>query len=81
MNISSGLKKRINRTIESLPESALVELVTFLDYLQYRESSDNRQTTTPYTPVALGGLWQGARISDEDIDEVRRGMWTGWGQL
>ncbi len=75
MNISSGLKKRISKSIENLPESALVELVTFLDYLQYRETSGSRQTTTPYTPAALGGLWQGVQISDEDIDEVRREMW------
>jgi len=30
---------------------------------------------TPYRPVALGGLWQGITITDEDIAKVRREMW------
>ncbi len=80
MSTANGLKKRINKTIESLPESTLVEVATFLEYLEYRESPGNRAQTTPYTPIALGGLWQGAVISDEDIEEVRREMWSKFGE-
>ncbi|MBE7529626.1 MAG: DUF2281 domain-containing protein [Ardenticatenaceae bacterium] len=80
MSTANGLKKRINKSIESLPESTLVEVATFLEYLQYRESPVNRQTTASYIPVALGGLWQGMEITDEDIVEVRQEMWSGFGE-
>jgi hypothetical protein len=79
MSTSNGLKKRINRTINTLPESSLVEVATFLEYLQYR-ASGGRQTTPPYTPVPLGGLWQGVVITDEDIEEIRQEMWMGFGE-
>jgi hypothetical protein len=72
MSTDNGLKKQISQTIDTLPESSLIEVATFLEYLQYRESLSTRQSATPYTPVALGGLWQGITITDEDIDEVRR---------
>ena len=74
MSTANGLKKQISQTIETLPESSLMEVATFLEYLQYRESLGRRRPATPYTPVALGGLWQGVTITDEDIDEVRREM-------
>jgi len=35
---------------------------------------------TPYKPVALGGLWEGITITDEDIAEVRREMWSNFGE-
>ena len=31
----------------------------------------------PYLPVALGGLWEGIEITDEDIREARRETWVG----
>jgi hypothetical protein len=80
MSTANGLKKQIAKTIETLPESSLLEVATFLEYLQYRESLSMRQSPTPYTPVALGGLWPGVVITDEDIDEVRREMWLGFGE-
>jgi hypothetical protein len=80
MSTANGLKKQIAKTIETLSESSLLEVATFLEYLQYRESLSTRQSATPYTPVALGGLWQGVVITDEDIDEVRRAMWSGFGE-
>lgn len=76
MSTANGLKKRISQTIERLPESTLVEVATFLEYLEYRESPRNRAQTTPYTPIALGGLWQDVVITDDDIAEIRREMWS-----
>jgi hypothetical protein len=80
MSTDNGLKKQLSQTIERLPESSLREVATFLEYLQYRDSLSRHQPATPYRPVALGGLWQGVTITDEDIDEVRREMWTGFGE-
>ena len=78
--MTNGLKKQIAQTIENLPESALMELVTFLDYLQYRNEFAHPSTAAPYTPVSLRGLWQGTEITDEAIEEMRREMWAGWGE-
>ena len=80
MSTDNGLKKQLSQTIERLPESSLREVATFLEYLQYRDSLSRHQPATPYRPVALGGLWQGVTITDEDIDEVRREMWAGFGE-
>ncbi len=35
---------------------------------------------TPYKPVALGGVWEGVTITDEDIAEVWREMWGNFGE-
>jgi hypothetical protein len=80
MSTANRLKEQINKTIETLPESSLREVATFLEYLQYRGSQATRPSATPYTPVTLGGLWQGVVVTDEDIDEVRQEMWSGFGE-
>jgi len=36
------------------------------------------QEKPPYTPVALGGLWKGIEVTDEDIAAIRREMWAGF---
>ena len=41
------------------------------------EISTKHSSQPPYTPVALGGLWQGTIITDEDIESVRQEMWGG----
>lgn len=79
MSTNNGLKERITKTLETLPESTLWEVETFIEYLQYR-ASHGVVPKTPYTPVALGGLWQDTGITDADIDEVRREMWSGFGE-
>jgi hypothetical protein len=80
MSAATRLKKQVSQTIERLPESSLVEVATFLEYVQYRDSHSLSQGVTPYTPIALGGLWNGITISDEEIDEVRQEMWAGFGE-
>ena len=80
MSTAIGLKEQLSQTIKQLPESSLTEVATFLEYLQYRDFMSKRPPTTPYAPVALGGLWQGESIGDEDIAAVRREMWDGFGE-
>ena len=70
------LKEKITKTLDTLPEASLHEIASFLDYLQYKLNHTALEKTK-YMPVALGGLWAGITIMDEDIDEVRHEMWGG----
>jgi hypothetical protein len=70
------LKQRVLAVLDTLPEEALKEVATFVDYLHYKLSRPSSQET-PYKPVALGGLWAGVTITDEDIAEIRRDMTIG----
>ena len=64
-------KEDLIQTIEALPEDALEEVMHFVEHLL----SQHRPPSTPYKPVALGGIWKGIEIDDEDIEEVRKEMW------
>jgi len=80
------LKKHVVTILDALPEETLAEVARFLDYLQYRLAQQPSETAfpasqqTPYKPVALGGVWAGVTITDQDIAEVRREMWSGFGE-
>ena len=78
MTTRDGLKERVVAVLDTLPEETLAEVATFLEYLQYRLDRHPPQQT-PYKPVALGGLWEGVTITEEDIAEVRREMWGNFG--
>ncbi len=73
-------KERIVRALDALPEEALSEVVTFVEYLAYRQTHPHSDET-PYVPIQLEGLWEGVDISLEDIGEVRHEMWAGFGEL
>jgi hypothetical protein len=45
------------------------------EHLVTRSASSQQ---TPCKPVALGGLWEGVTITDEDIAQVRREMWDNF---
>lgn len=79
MATQNGLKQQVLAVLDTLPEEALREVATFLDYLQYKLGRRPPQQT-PYKPVALGGLWEGVTLTDEDIAEVRREMWGSFGK-
>ncbi len=80
------LKQQVVTILDTLPEETLTEVATFLDYLQYKLEHHPAGNSvppfqqTPYKPVALGGLWEGITITDEDIAEVRREMWSNFGE-
>jgi hypothetical protein len=78
MTTPATLKRQLTQVLEALPEEALPEVALFLDYLQYKTKHRAPQAT-PYKPIALGGLWAGRVITDEDIAEVRREMWANFG--
>ena len=79
MITQEALKKQVVAAVDELPRDALEEVVTFLDYLQYKLAQRSSQHI-PYKPVALGGLWAGITITEEDIAEVRHEMWEGFGE-
>lgn len=75
-----SLRRKIAHIIDDLPEPSLVELSSFLEYLQFRNARRSAEAEPPYTPVAIGGLWQGVQISDDDLDEARHEMWGALGE-
>ena len=67
-------RERILALVEALPEEALPNVVSFLE--TERERLANRgQDKRPYIPTPMGGLWRGAKITEQDIAEARREMW------
>ncbi|MFZ1550456.1 MAG: hypothetical protein WAV53_03540 [Anaerolineae bacterium] len=64
--------------LESFPEVTLREVVTFIEFLNFKRQTQTH-VQTPYVPVALGGLWQGVTLQDEDLAAVRREMWQNLG--
>jgi len=86
MTSQTGLKRQVLDILDVLPEEAMTEVVTFLDYLQYKLELHSTgadgplSQQTPYKPVALGGLWEGVTITDEDIAQVRHEIWGEFGE-
>lgn len=76
---SVASKQRLLTTLDLLPENILKEVITFVEYLLYRQ--DHSAKPTPFKPIPLGGLWKNVSITDEDIAEVRQEMWSNFGEL
>jgi hypothetical protein len=78
MSLSSpakNIKQKIMVALDDLPTEGLQELETFLDYIHFKFQKPQK-TSTPYKPVALGGLWKNENIDEKDINEIRREMWN-----
>lgn len=71
---SNTVKQKIMLSLDSLPPEGLQEVINFLEYMRFKFQQIS-QAPTPYEPIALGGLWKGETIDDEDIKEVRKEMW------
>ncbi|HRI56711.1 MAG TPA: hypothetical protein PK170_06410 [Anaerolineae bacterium] len=66
-------RKQLHSLIDALPDSTLVEAQNWLQTFSRRRGS-NGGSATPYAPMALGGLWAGEIIDEEDILTVRQEM-------
>ena len=67
-------RERIVALLDSLPDEALAEVISFLEFQRYKLA--RQPTEAPrYLPTPLGGLWKGVEITDADIAEARREMW------
>lgn len=72
-------REELHRWIDALPEAKLAKLTAGLSAL--REAfGEPSSSTTPYTPVKLGGLWAGIKIDEQQIAQVRREMWANFGE-
>jgi len=79
MSVSTStdtMKQRILFSLDNLPPEGLREVAKFLDYVRFKFQRKTG-TSSPYRPIALGGLWKGTAIDAHEIDEVRREMWSG----
>lgn len=79
MAISAPTKQRLFTILDLLPDHLLNETLTFVEYLQYKQN--HLAESTPFKPVALGGLWKDVSITDEDITQMRQEMWGTFGEL
>ena len=70
------VKQRLHAAIDALPEEALSEVASFVEYQRYK--LEHGKTGPPYEPTALGGLWKDLGLSPDDLDEARREMRAGF---
>jgi len=72
------LKQEIDASLSNLSVEALKEILDYLEFVRFKFKKSN-SSSTPYKPIALGGLWKDQVIEDKDIDEVRQEMWKDFG--
>jgi hypothetical protein len=70
MRIQTATKEQIIHTLAELPPESLREVQQFLDFLRFRSRERAREPA-----VAIGGLLEGYRFTEEDIAQARREMW------
>jgi hypothetical protein len=68
-------KQHILAVLEQLPDEAVAEVARSVDYQKYKLAKLGAMNK-PYVPINLEGIWEGIEISDEDIAEARREMWS-----
>jgi hypothetical protein len=67
------MEQHVLAMLDTLPDESLSEVAAFLDFQKYKLEKQ-RDGTGQYRAVALGGLWHGVKIGDDDIADVRREM-------
>jgi hypothetical protein len=73
-------RQQAHELVDELPDATLIDLLTWAQVKRDRQQEKDKQQPD-FTPVALGGLWQGLRISEEVIARIRQEMWAGFGEL
>lgn len=66
--------EELQAILPQLPEELVDDLLR-----QARAWQDSAGEKPPFVPVKLGGLLEGVVITDEDIREMRREAWAGFG--
>jgi hypothetical protein len=72
-----GLTHHLLEECNTLPNEAVEDAASFVD--SQRVKVNQAASDKPRHPVALGGIWKGIRINEEDIAVARRDMWAGVG--
>jgi hypothetical protein len=78
--MTASYRQQAHELVDKLPDSTLVDLLTWVQSQRDRQPVKNKKAPE-FTPVALGGLWQGLRISEEEIARLRQEMWAGFGEI
>lgn len=70
MALSEQYQQQIINTIKELPEEKLAVVVDFVTSLknEYEPSAEKNI-------VKLGGLWEGFKLTDEEIQKARKEIW------
>lgn len=75
MTTQEQIKQQIITLLDGLSPERLEEIADFVAFL----AAKHHPSSPRYAPVALGGLWPDADISDEEITAVRQAMWHNLG--
>ena len=79
MQATKLTKQQIYKAIDELPPESLPEVAQFLEFLKFKQAQE--QAIPQKRIVKLGGLWKDQpEITDEDIAEARREMWSKFGE-
>lgn len=71
-------KDRLIALLDDLPEAALAEVVSFVEFQRYKVAIGGTDDNAGRPiPVKLGGLLAGSNITDADMAAVRADMWDG----
>jgi hypothetical protein len=73
-------RQQAHELVDELPDATLVDLLKWAQVKRDRQQEKDKKQPD-FTPVALGGLWQGLRVSEEAIARIRQEMWAGFGEL
>jgi hypothetical protein len=73
-------RQQAHELVDKLPDSTLADLLTWVQSRRDQQKGKSKRDPD-FTPVALGGLWQGLRISEEEIICIRQEMWAGFGEI
>jgi len=74
-------RNTLYRAIDTLPDSALVELSQFVEFLQFKAQLEPVETP-PFNPVDFPeGLLSEFDFSPEYIAEARKELWIGFEKL
>ena len=68
-------KDDVIRSLDGLPVESLAEVRRFIEFVRHEAQSRPRKL------IQLGGLWKDwPPITDEDIAQARREMWSKFGE-
>ena len=70
MDIQTATKEQIIHVLDELPPESLRKVQQFLDSLRFKS-----QERAGEPAVAIGGLLEEYRFTEEDIAQARREMW------
>jgi hypothetical protein len=78
--VTVNYRQQAHALIDKLPDATVIDLLTWIQSKRARQQEQNKKVPD-FAPVALGGLWQGLRVSEEEITLIRQEIWAGFGEM